>query len=257
MFRNTAQGWSPCAAGPCPFQKEVVLNDRGQKLSPPFILLRPQFKSNTLTRKLPFAQVLGFALLAARHVGLVAALQLSSHWEVRSYKVDSKWSVFIDVSGIQREEQKQQEWSADHADSEEERAADCADLFMTFSQIESDGGHDEAPWAASSSADVTFLRTWTSGDGRTETYTTWAGRSWPVGGGTSHNKNQWTMIMDYLWKKVGEGWGGPWRHQWTEGIEGAGLRGEEREREVNYPWKTRSRGARRSSRMWSSSIHIH
>ena len=43
-----------------------------------------------LTRKLPFAQVLGFALLAARHVGSVAALQLSSHCEIRSYKVDSK-----------------------------------------------------------------------------------------------------------------------------------------------------------------------
>lgn len=43
-----------------------------------------------LTRKLPFAQVLRFALLAARHVGSVAALQLSSHWEIRSYKVDSK-----------------------------------------------------------------------------------------------------------------------------------------------------------------------
>lgn len=43
-----------------------------------------------LTRKLPFAQVLGFALLAARHVGLVVAFRLSSHWEIRPYKVDSK-----------------------------------------------------------------------------------------------------------------------------------------------------------------------
>lgn len=57
---------------------------------PPSIYEDPPFKSKTLTRKLPFAQVLGFALLAARHVGFVAALQLSSHWEIRSYKVDSK-----------------------------------------------------------------------------------------------------------------------------------------------------------------------
>lgn len=103
------------------------------------------------------------------------------------------------------------------------------------------GGNDGAPWAASSSADVTFLRTWTSGDGRTETYTTWAGQRWPVGGGTSHNKDQWTLIMDYLWKEVGEGWGGPWRHQWTEGI-GAGLGERERgrERDVSHPWEQRS-----------------
>lgn len=103
-------------------------------MGPPFFLFKtPQLKSKTLTREVPLAQVLGFALLAARHVGLVAALQLSSHWEIRSYKVDSKRSVFIDGSGIRGEEQKsQQEPSADHADSEEERAADCADLFMTF-----------------------------------------------------------------------------------------------------------------------------
>lgn len=94
MFRKFAQDWSPCAAGPCPFQREVVLHGRQTERTgvppPPFNLLRPLFKSNTLTRKLPSAQVLGFALLAARHVGFVAALQPSSHWEIRSYKVDSK-----------------------------------------------------------------------------------------------------------------------------------------------------------------------
>lgn len=73
---------------------------------PSFFLRPPKLKSKTLTREVPLAQVLGFALLAARHVGLVAALQLSSHWEIRSYKVDSKRSVFIDGSGIRGEEQK-------------------------------------------------------------------------------------------------------------------------------------------------------
>lgn len=140
-----AQDWSPCAAGPCPLQREVLLHDREQESPPPPIFEDPPFKSKTLTRKLPFAQVLGFALLAARHVGFVAALQLSSHWEIRSYKVDSKWSVFIDVSDIQREEQNQPEWSVAHADSEEERAADCADLFMTFSPKECDGGATTEP----------------------------------------------------------------------------------------------------------------
>lgn len=71
-----------------------------------------------LTRKLPFAQVLGFALLAARHVGLVTDFQLSSHWEILSYKVNSKWNIFIDASDSQQGKKKKQ-WAADHTEGEE------------------------------------------------------------------------------------------------------------------------------------------
>ena len=63
--------------------KEVALCKENKRW-----LANSYIKSNEcpLTRKLPFAQVLGFALLSARHVALVAAFQLSSHWEIRPYK---------------------------------------------------------------------------------------------------------------------------------------------------------------------------
>lgn len=75
-----------------------------------------------------------------------------------------------------------------------------------FRERESDGGTAKPPWAASSSADVTFLRTWTSGDGRTETYKTWAGRSRPVGGGQAVVKTNGHS----LWTTYGWGWDGGW-----------------------------------------------
>ena len=85
--------------GSCPRHgSDTRSGSPGDTKQPNRIIIRFIFP---LTRKLPFAQVLGFALLAARHVGSVAALQLSSHWEIRSYKVDSKWNIFIDASDIQ------------------------------------------------------------------------------------------------------------------------------------------------------------
>lgn len=93
--------------------------------------------------------MLGLALLAARHVGLVAALQLSSHWEIRSYKVDSRGSIFIDACDIQKEKKKEKKKRkakrvADHA-AGAAHGTDCAELLMTSLQRESDGGTEKAP----------------------------------------------------------------------------------------------------------------
>lgn len=87
------------------------------------------------------------------------------------------------------------------------------------------------------------------------------GRAKPASGrGTGHNKNQWTVIMDYLWKEVGERGGRPRRHQWTEGIEGAGLRERESERKRG-PQEAEEQSARSAERqisqMWSCPIHIY
>ena len=78
--------------GSCPERKKKKKqqNNKGGSFRRRRSQMKAKWDLSPLTRKLPFAQVLGFALLAARHVGLVAAFQLSSHWEIRSYKVDSK-----------------------------------------------------------------------------------------------------------------------------------------------------------------------
>lgn len=108
-----------------------------------------------LTRKLPFAQVLGFALLAARHVGLVTDFQLSSHWEILSYKVNSKWNIFIDASDSQQGKKKKAMSCWSYRGWGVVRCGLCGALHDFFAKREW-WGYSEAPCAASSSADVTF-----------------------------------------------------------------------------------------------------
>lgn len=74
MFR-TRSGLESVRSRTLPVPERSSFTRQGTRV-PPLVqsLKTPPFKSKTLTRKLPFAQVLGFALLAARHVGFVAAL---------------------------------------------------------------------------------------------------------------------------------------------------------------------------------------
>lgn len=91
-------------------------------------------------------------------------------------------------------------------------------------------------WAASSSADVTFLRTWTSEDGLWDWARENRGRA-----KSEHREGGQAIIKtngQSLWttyRRGGGGRGRHQRHQWTWEIKGAGLRGRarmsERERE--------------------------
>lgn len=107
---------------------------------------------------------------------------------------------------------------------------------MTFFAKREWWGYGEAPCAASSSADVTFLRTWTSGAGRTETYKTWAGRSRPVGGGQAIIKTNGHS----LWTTYGRGGGKKRETPKTPMDEGDQGGRAKRERETvlqEEPWK--------------------
>lgn len=131
---------------------------------------------------------------------------------------------------------------------------DCGIAVMAFLKREREMKKwQKPPWAASSSADVTSLRTWTSGDGWTQTYKTWAGQRQRGGGGNGNNKTNGQSLGAGHEKQT-------WRSQWTERSRGLDKR-HKRENMSNknyghwsggWTWKNRPReGMSKVLRGWT------
>lgn len=174
----------------------------------------------------------GLPCLRRDMVGSARAFQLSSHWEIRSYEVQSKWNIFIDACVIrikaeegQKKKQKRR-CGSDRAGCVT-RDGLCGALHDFFLQR----GREREWWGYTAkplSELQVQVRTWRSCelerqavDGlRHRKHGLGEAGQWEGVEGGKPNKNQWTLIIDYLWKRESET---PRTYQWTKGIKGAGL----------------------------------